>query len=75
MTVLAETSWPDAAIAIAGVALVAAVAVVVIWQALSIWRTRIAVAREDAYRRLAEQTAADLAALRERVGERPGQGR
>jgi hypothetical protein len=63
------TSWPEAAIAISGVALVGAVAVVVVWQALATWRTRLTVAREHAYRELAEQTAADLRALRRRVEE------
>jgi hypothetical protein len=64
---IAATSWPDAAVAIAGVALVGTVAVVVIWQALATWRTRITVAREQAYQRLAEQTAADLRALSRRL--------
>jgi hypothetical protein len=63
----AETSWPEAAIAIAGVALVGSVAVVVIWQALATWRTRIAVTREQQYRQLAEQTARDLSEIRERL--------
>jgi hypothetical protein len=64
----ADTTWPEAAIAIAGVALVGSVAVVVVWQALATWRTRIAITREEAYRHLAEQTADDLRALRERIG-------
>jgi hypothetical protein len=68
--IAASTSWPEAAIAIAGIAMVASVAVVVIWQALATWRTRIEVAREQQYRALAEQTARDLAEIRERVGER-----
>jgi hypothetical protein len=63
----ADTSWPDAAVAIAGVALVASVAVVVVWQALATWRTRIEVAREQHYRDLAEQTAHDLAEIRQRL--------
>jgi hypothetical protein len=63
----ADTSWPDAAVAIAGVALVASVAVVIIWQALATWRTRIEVAREQHYRDLAEQTARDLAEIRQRL--------
>ena len=69
-TVFAATStdWPEAAIAISGVALVGAVAVVVVWQALATWRTRITVTREQAYQRLAEQTAADLRALSRRLG-------
>jgi hypothetical protein len=61
------TSWPEAAIAIAGIALVASVAVVVVWQALATWRTRIAVTREEAYRRLAEQTSRELDEIREVV--------
>jgi hypothetical protein len=65
----ASTSWPDAAVAIAGIALVASVTVVVVWQALATWRTRIAVAREAAYRALAEQTARDLADIKERLGD------
>jgi flagellar biosynthesis/type III secretory pathway M-ring protein FliF/YscJ len=64
----ATTSWPEAAIAIAGVALVGAVTVVVVWQALLTWRTRIAVTREQQYRALAEQTSRDLAEIRERLG-------
>lgn len=64
-----STSWPEAAIAISGVALVGAVAVVVVWQALATWRTRITVTREQAYQRLAEQTAADLRALARRFEE------
>jgi hypothetical protein len=63
----ADTSWPDAAVAIAGVALVASVAVVIIWQALATWRTRIEVAREQRYRDLAEQSGRDLAEIRRRL--------
>ena len=67
-TVIAATSsWPEAAVAIAGIALVASVAVVVVWQALATWRTRIAVTREEAYRKLAEQTARELHEVREVV--------
>jgi hypothetical protein len=62
------TDWPDAAIAIAGIALVASVSVVVVWQALATWRARIAVTREEAYRKLAEQTARDLHEINERLG-------
>jgi hypothetical protein len=71
----ADTSWPDAAVAIAGVALVASVAVVIIWQALATWRTRIEVARERQYRDLAEQTGRDLAEIRRRldIAEEPAE--
>jgi hypothetical protein len=67
---IAASTWPEAAIAISGVALVGAVAVVVIWQALATWRTRITVTREQAYQRLAEQTAADLRAIARRLEEK-----
>jgi hypothetical protein len=67
-SVLAATSWPDAAVAIAGVALVTAVALMVIQQTLATWRTRIVVAQEEAYRRLAEQTAQELHELNARLG-------
>lgn len=66
----AGTSWPDAAVAIAGTTLVGAVIVVIVWQALATWRARIDVAREEKYRTLAEQTARDLRTLRERFGDR-----
>jgi hypothetical protein len=66
-SILADTSWPDAAVAISGIALVGSVAVIIIWQALSTWRTRIVVAKEEAYRRLAEQTARDLRAISARI--------
>ena len=73
--IAASTSWPDAAIAIAGVALVGSVAVVVVWQALATWRTRIAVSREAAYRKLAEQTARDLQEINDRLTELEVAGR
>lgn len=63
----ATTSWPEAAIAIAGITLVASVAVVIVWQALATWRTRIEVTRDEPYRKLAEQTARELHEIREHV--------
>jgi uncharacterized membrane protein YhiD involved in acid resistance len=66
----ASTSWPEAALGISGIALVGSVAVVVVWQALATWRTRIQVTREEKYRALAEQTARDLDELKERLGAR-----
>jgi hypothetical protein len=63
----AGTSWPDAAIAISGVALVGTIAVVVVWQALATWRARIAVTREEAYKKLAERTAQDLEEINRRL--------
>jgi hypothetical protein len=64
-----STSWPDAAIAIAGIALVGSITIIVVWQALATWRTRIAVSREEAYRKLAEQTARELQEIHEYVVE------
>jgi len=76
-TAASSTSWPDAAIAIAGIALVASISIIVVWQALATWRARIAVSREGAYRKLAEQTARDLQEIHEYVAAsgavRPGE--
>ena len=49
------TSWPDAAIAIAGILLVIAVAVVAIIQIFATARARASAQREAAYRKLAEE--------------------
>ena len=65
----ASTSWPEAAIAIAGVALVGSVAVVVVWQLLATWRTRMSVTGDEQYRALAEQTTRDLAEIKEHLGD------
>jgi hypothetical protein len=43
------------------------VAVIVVWQALATWRARITVTREDAYRKLAEQTERELREIDERL--------
>lgn len=51
-------SWPEAAIAIAGIALVIAISVSVIVQVLATVRARMLVQREAAYRKLAEDAAA-----------------
>ena len=48
-------NWPEAAIAIAGIALVGSVVIVAVWQLLATWRTRMVGSRETEYRRLAEQ--------------------
>jgi len=50
------TQWPEAAIAIAGILLVVAVTVVVIWQGAATVRARATVQREEAYRKLAEES-------------------
>jgi HAMP domain-containing protein len=77
------TSWPDAAITIAGIALSAVFVFVVVSQVFATWRARVSAAREDAYRKLAEQateaerrtadglerTASELGELRARTAE------
>jgi hypothetical protein len=71
-TMMAAASWPDAAIAIAGVVLVGAVVVVVISQALTTWRARMTASADRGSWDLAEQNARDLRALRARVEELEG---
>ena len=80
---MAATSWPDAAVAIAGVVLVLAVSVAVIAAVASTLQARMSVQREVAYRKLAEdsaaaqnrtadelqRTVAELGELRSRAGE------
>jgi hypothetical protein len=77
------TSWPEAAIAIVGIVFVTTVLTVVIWQIFGTWRARVSVAREAAYRQLAdeatavqrrmaeglERAAAELSELRARTTE------
>jgi hypothetical protein len=70
--IAAQQNWPEAAGAIAGIALVGGVIVAVVWQALATWRTRIAVAREEAYRKLAEDLARELRLVNARLGEGEG---
>jgi uncharacterized protein YlxW (UPF0749 family) len=55
--ILAATSWPDAAIAIAGIVLVTAVVCMVVWQIFATGRTGMSAKREQAYRRTAEDSA------------------
>src|SRR5215207_2476825 len=76
----ATENWPEAAIAIAGIALVGSVIIVTVWQLLATWRTRMLGSRETEYRELAaqaleaqtrtaaavEQVLAELRSLRER---------
>jgi hypothetical protein len=80
---IAATSWPEAAVAMAGVFLVLAVAVALIVSIASTVRARMSVQRELAYRKLAEDSAgaqhrtadqleraiAELSELRTRTGE------
>jgi uncharacterized membrane protein len=62
-------NWPEALTGAAAILLFAAIMVVLIVQVGATWRARMSVAREDAYRRLAEQaTAAEQESAR-RLGQ------
>lgn len=81
--ILAATSWPDAAIAVAGIGFVTVVVGMLIWQVFATGRTGLSARREQAYRKLAEEatdaqrrtadqlerTTAELAELRKQTGE------
>jgi hypothetical protein len=78
-----DVDWPEAAIAIAGIAFITIVASVLIWQAFATGRTGLSAKRENAYRKLAEdataiqaetgatleKAVAELAELRRQTGE------
>ena len=61
------TSWPDAAIAIAGILFITTVIVAAAWQIFATWRTRMLAAREDAYRKLAEEATSAQRQTAERL--------
>jgi hypothetical protein len=75
--------WSQAIFIIGIFTAMLAAATVVVWQLLVTWRSRMSIAREEAYRKLAEQVAeaqaktadsletatADLADLRRRMAE------
>jgi hypothetical protein len=81
--VIAATSWPDAAVAIAGIALVVIITVALIAAVASTIRARMSIQREAAYRQLAddsiasqkrisdqmERAIAEIGELRDRIGE------
>ena len=66
-------NWPEAAIAIAGIALVGSVIIAAVWQLLATWRARMLGSREAEYRKLTEQSletqARTAAALEEILAE------
>lgn len=78
-----EFSWALASIAVTMFIMIGVVIAVAIWQGMATWRARISIAREEAYRRLAESSEAsnsrtadllasmknDLADLRTRTAE------
>jgi TolA-binding protein len=81
--IFAATEWADASIAMAGIAFVTVVVSVAIWQVFATGRTGLSAKRENAYRKLAEESteaqertaesldkvAAQLADLRGRTAE------
>jgi Na+-transporting methylmalonyl-CoA/oxaloacetate decarboxylase gamma subunit len=58
MTILAATSWPDAAIAIAGIGFVTVVLSVLIWQIFSTGKLGLAGRHDKEYRKLVDELAA-----------------
>ena len=50
--------WPTAIIAVGSIAMITIIVSVAIWQVLASWRARMSIAREDAYRKLADQSVA-----------------
>ena len=52
----AATDWAEASIAIAGIAFVTVVVSILIWQIFSTGRTGLSAKRENAYRKLAEES-------------------
>ena len=58
MTFLAVSEWPEAAIAIAGIAFVTIVGSIVIWQIFATGRIGLAGRREGEYKKLAQELAA-----------------
>lgn len=58
MTILAATSWPDAAIAIAGIGFVTIVLSVLIWQIFSTGKLGLAGRHDKEYRKLVDELSA-----------------
>ena len=58
MTFLAATSWPDAAIAIAGIAFVTIVISVLIWQIFSTGKLSLTGRHDKEYRKLVDELSA-----------------
>lgn len=58
MTFLAVSEWPEAAIAIAGIAFITIVLSVAIWQIFGTGRTAITSQRDKEYRKLVDELAA-----------------
>lgn len=50
-----SVAWPEAMIAVGGIAMITVIVAIAIWQVLGTWRARMSVTREEAYRKLAEE--------------------
>jgi Tfp pilus assembly protein PilO len=55
--ILAVQSWPEAAIAIAGILFITTVVSVALWQIFATGRTGMTTSKEKSYRKLAEESA------------------
>jgi chromosome segregation ATPase len=80
MTILAATEWPEAAIAIAGIAFVTIVTSVLIWQAFSTGKLGLAKRHDKEYRKLVDElstvqreTTAELQKANEALAQLRGQ--
>jgi hypothetical protein len=76
-----DIAWTEAIVAVGGIFMVTVILAVSIWQVFGTWRARMSVAREEAYRKLAEENlsaqtrlsvqqqriADDLTSINERV--------
>jgi hypothetical protein len=75
--------WTEVVFLLGSCAVMTAAVIVLVWQGFATWRARMSIAREEAYRKLAEQatqaqsraadrldqTVTELAELRRRVAE------
>jgi hypothetical protein len=50
------TDYPEAMIAVGGITMVTVIVAVALWQVFASYRAKVSVTREDAYRRLAEES-------------------
>lgn len=76
-------TWTQAVFVLGALTILVTAGIIVVWQAFVTWRSRMSIAREEAYRNLAEQVAqaqgktaeclekatADLSDLRQRMAE------
>jgi type VI protein secretion system component VasK len=76
-------TWEQTIFVLGALTILVTAGIIVVWQAFATWRSRMSIAREEAYRKLAEEVAesqtktaesmetatADLADLRRRMAE------